>query len=169
MSGEAETIERFVSDLKERGYKLDFHFESAEKLAEELLEGLRGFDANLSVVGDLGLPMIIVRLEKFIVYIPVLGEKVFVHLALAYKLVRELEGVLEVAARSKLHPILLVYSLKGVLTLSSYLYFGKLLEREMFRILFINGRVEEIMEVVWSLREIGKYSPTEEDVVELKL
>jgi len=167
MSGEAGIVEEFVNDLTERGYRLEFHSESAERLAREILEGLRGFDANLSVAGDLGLPMVIVRLEKYIVYIPVVGEKVFMHLGLSYKLIREIEGTLEVVARSQLHPILLVYSLKGVLTLSSYLYFGKLLEREMFRILFINGRVEEIMEVVWSLREVGKYNPTEEDFVEL--
>jgi len=167
MSGEAGLIEKFVNDLVERGYRLEFHPESAEKLAREILDGLRGFDANLTVIEDLGLPLIIVRLEEYIVYIPVLGEKVFVHLALSHRLMHSMEGLLEVVRRSELQPVLLVYSFRGVLSWSSNHYLGKLIDNRKYKILFKNGRVEEIMEIVWSIKEVGKYIPSEEDVMEL--
>ena len=64
--------------------------------------------------------------------------------------------------------IVIFYTRKGRLTDVAYLYLGMAIEVRELRILFINGSLRELLEVVESIAKKGNYrSPSEERAVDL--
>ena len=142
------------------------NFESALEDAKRLLEYLEGYDANLADLESVP-PTIIVRLGKTIVYNVVLGRRIILTGARSLRIIEKLIPYLLKISEHGMTPVLIFYSWKGRLTLCAYLFLGYIIEKYGVGILFVNGREDEILEILWSLENKGSFTPEEEDYVEV--
>ena len=140
--------------------------ERAFDAAGRLLEYLNGYDANLADLDGVP-PVVIVRLGKTIVYVVVLGEKVILTGARSLRIIEKLLPFLQKISEHGMTPVLVFYSWKGRLTLCAYLFLGSIIEKYGFGILFVNGKEDEILEILWSLENKGSFVPEDEDYVSL--
>ena len=82
-----------------------------------------------------------------------------------------LSGVLDILEHLLEEPegdrykVIVFYSRRGRLGLAAYLYLGFVIEYYGVGILFVNGGPGEVVEVVRTLEETGRYIPEEEDKV----
>ena len=134
--------------------------------AKRLLDYLEGYDANLADLEGVP-PTIIVRLGKTIVYNVVLGSRVILTGARSLRIIEKLIPFLLKISEHGMSPVLVFYSWKGRLTLCAYLFLGYIIEKYSIGILFVNGREDEILEILWSLENKGSFTPEEEDYVEV--
>jgi hypothetical protein len=141
--------------------------EAAIKEAERLLEALRGFDANIAEFGDKLPPVVIVRSSKYIMYVLVFNPGYLLSGSDAYHMIEELLPYIEKLKEAHKNVVLLFYARKGMLTTAAYLYLGSVIENHGVGILFVNGGVDEILEIAWSLENVGKFEAQEEDAVDL--
>ena len=133
----------------------------AIKEAERLIEALRGFDFNSME----DRPGVVVRLPGFVVYILVYQPGVKLVAAEARRVLESLRSQFERLRRARIKPVAIFYSRKGVLGPLAYLYLGHAMENMGIGVLFVNGGVDEILEVLWSLENKGEYRAEEEDYV----
>ncbi len=159
-----ELLERWDSDERIARTRLDVV--DAERTARELLEYLSGYDANMAEFEGAP-PTIVVRLGKFVIYLVVLSRGMILT---GIRSLRIIESLLDYMLTVKEHgfkPTLLFYSRKGWLTRTAYLFLGAMIESYEIGILYVNGKYDEVLEILWSLENKGSFTPEEEDKVEV--
>ncbi len=139
----------------------------AEKEAETLIRSLSGFDSNRANFDEQLPPIIIVRGSKFIAYILVFNPGYLLTAKDSYQIIEKLLPYIEKIHETKKKPILIFYSKKGNLSKTAYLYLGNVIENHNVGILFINGTIDEVLEVLWHLENVGQFTVAEEETIEL--
>ncbi|MEB3779579.1 MAG: hypothetical protein GSR85_05035 [Desulfurococcales archaeon] len=137
--------------------------EEAVKEVKRLADALKGFDFN--VIEDP--PGIVVRLPGFVVYIIVYQPGVKLVAAEARRVLEGFRRQFDSLRKARIKPVAIFYSRRGVLGPLAYLYLGQAMEDMGIGVLFINGGLDEVLEVLWSLENKGEYRAEEEDYVSI--
>ncbi len=111
---------------------------------------------------------IIIDTKKYLIIIAPLGKKITL---IANKSLEIFENMLKILEKYKGDKkiVLIYFSPGGRLLLSAYLFLGYLIEKHNIGILFINGDVREVKEVIESLRKEGSFIPQEEDYIDFRV
>lgn len=163
--GQEEIHRRLVEEGRRARRELDLAaaMEEAERLRAELERaGWRPTYIERAHEGDP--PVLRVRLVGnitvyVVVYPPRWGLVLPVVLDVLGHILEEPEG--------DRYKVVVFHSRRGRLGLATYLYLGYIIEYYGVGILFVNGGPGEVVEVVRTLEEKGRYIPEEEDRVPL--
>ena len=140
--------------------------EESWMLAGEIVKALEKYGVEV-IDGDY--PIIIVYLNKFLIIIVPLGKKLSVTGELSLEIFEKISNIIENLKDNNNKKIVIIYfSPGGKLLLSAYLFLGYLIEKHDVGILFVNGGVDEVLEVIEKLGIKGSFAPEEEDYVDLK-
>lgn len=135
------------------------------RLAGELINILGEYDVEIV---DVDYPVIIVYLNKFIIIVVSLGKKLSVTGELSLKIFEKIYNLFQIKKNNR--KIIIIYFSPGSkLLLSAYLFLGYLIEKHDVGILFVNGGIDEVLEIIEKLGKQGSFTPEEEDYVDLKV
>ncbi|MCE4620108.1 MAG: hypothetical protein F7C33_03690, partial [Desulfurococcales archaeon] len=101
-----------------------------------------------------------------IIIVP-LGKKLAVTGELSLEIFEKIKSFIEKIENNK-KVVVIYFSPGGKLLLSAYLFLGYLIEKHNIGILFVNGGIDEVLEVIEKLAKKGSFAPEEEDYVDLK-
>ncbi len=138
--------------------------EESWRLASELVKNLANYD--IEIIDDV-YPVIIVYLNKFLIIIVPLGKKLSVTGELSLEIFQKIFDIIKKIRNNK-KIVMIYFSPGGKLLLSAYLFLGYLIEKHDVGILFVNGGIDEVLEVIEKLAKKGSFAPEEEDYVDLK-
>ena len=140
--------------------------EESWTLASELLRRLAKYDVEVVDINN-NYPVIIVYLNKFLIIIVPLGKRLSVTGELSLKIFQKILEIIK-NIRNNRKIVVIYFSPGGKLLLSAYLFLGYLIEKHDVGILFVNGGIDEVLEVIEKLAKKGSFAPEEEDYVDLK-
>ena len=143
--------------------KIKIKEEESWMLASELIKALTKYDVEIV---DGYFPIIIVYLNKFLVVIVPLGKKLAVTGELSLEIFQKI--LYNISNNSNQKIVIVYFSPGGKLLLSAYLFLGYLIEKHDIGILFVNGGIHEVLEVIEKLAKKGSFVPEEEDYVDLR-
>ena len=162
---EPSIIDKVMSGEIKLSYKnINIKNEESWMLTSELLKALAKH--NVEIV-DGEYPIIIVNLNKFSIIIVPLGKKLAVTGELSLEIFEKIKSFIEKIENNK-KVVVIYFSPGGKLLLSAYLFLGYLIEKHNIGILFVNGGIDEVLEVIEKLAKKGSFAPEEEDYVDLK-
>ncbi len=147
------------------------HTASAETEVGEIVDLLSNYGVSYRLVyitdEEVGhIPVIFIDLNKFYIFIIILGEKVKLTGVLSLKVFEHIQEMLSNDKNKR--PILIYYSKNGIILKTAYLFLGYLIEKHNVGILFVNGTENEIAEIIESLSKKGEFKPEEEDYIKIE-
>lgn len=147
------------------------HTTSAEIEAGEIVDLLSNYGVSYRLVyisdEEIGrIPIVFIDLNKFYIFIIILGDKVKLTGVLSLKIFEQIKEML--TSDSNKRPILIYYSKNGIILKTAYLFLGYLIEKHNVGILFVNGTGNEIAEIIESLSKKGEFKPEEEDYIKIE-
>ncbi|MEB3755753.1 MAG: hypothetical protein GSR79_02690 [Desulfurococcales archaeon] len=90
------------------------------------------------------------------------------HIVLAKDIAPVIDEVVEYKEEKGIKALLIIYSRKGRLGPLCYLFLGDVIRDKEVGVLYVNGSVSEVLDVVQDIFSKGEYFVKEEDYVDLK-